>query len=122
MLRTGLFLPAGFQVMSFAPLAAFEIANQFLDEPAYEVQVPSEHGGRPPNSFGMVVETTKLADAHCDTLLVGAAMEVGAPSRDICAALQSAAARSRRTASICSRSRTACIALSRMRRSISIRR
>jgi len=96
-----LFVPPGFQVLSFAPLAVFEVANGTLGEPLYEAQVVSEYGGRVPNSFGMEVDTVPLAANHWDTLLIGAAADIVPASPGLLPLLRTAAATTRRIASIC---------------------
>jgi len=75
-LRVGLIVPPGFQVMSYAALSVFEIANAVSGERLYGVHVLSEDGGRVLNSFGMETETRRLGDEPFDTILVGAANDV----------------------------------------------
>ena len=48
MLRVGLILPAGFDVMSYATLATFETANLIAGEKFYDISILSEHGGQCP--------------------------------------------------------------------------
>ena len=43
--RVGLVMPANFQVMSYAALAAFDMANFVSEEPFYGIKVLSESGG-----------------------------------------------------------------------------
>jgi hypothetical protein len=45
-LRVGLFLPANFSVLSFAPFAAFETANFVARERFYDLRLVSESGER----------------------------------------------------------------------------
>jgi transcriptional regulator GlxA family with amidase domain len=47
-LRLGLFLPTGFSVMSFAPVAAFEAANLVAGERFYDLRILSETGEHSP--------------------------------------------------------------------------
>ena len=61
-MRIGLIVPPGFAVFSFAPLSVFEAANGVLGKPFYEIHVVSVTGGRIPNSFGMEMETVRVAD------------------------------------------------------------
>src|SRR6266702_5550226 len=70
-LRIGLLLPPGFDVLSFAPLSVFITANSVSAEPFYEAHVVSVSGGRVSNSFGMFVDTERAGDIALDTLLVG---------------------------------------------------
>jgi transcriptional regulator GlxA family with amidase domain len=100
-LRVGLILPAGFHVMSYAALAAFETANFIVGEHFYEVSTLSEHGGPVPNSFGAATETEPLDIRPFDTLLVGAGFAVAPSTPKLLAFLRESAADGRRVASIC---------------------
>jgi transcriptional regulator GlxA family with amidase domain len=100
-LRVGLILPAGFHVMSYAALAAFETANFIAGEHFYEVSTLSEYGGPVPNSFGAATETEPLDIRPFDTLLVGAGFAVAPSTPKLLAFLREAAADGRRVASIC---------------------
>jgi hypothetical protein len=55
-------VPPGFAVLSFAPLSVFEAANGVLGKPFYEIHAVSVTGGRIPNSFGIEMETARVAD------------------------------------------------------------
>jgi transcriptional regulator GlxA family with amidase domain len=94
-------VPHGFAVMSFAPLQVFETANLILDKPLYEVHAVSVAGGRIKSSFGMEIETERVADSNFDTLLIGSPPNVSRPSAELIAFLQGALANTRRLASIC---------------------
>ena len=50
MMRVGMIVVPGFDVMSFAPLSVFDAANIMLCEQRYEVRVLSETGGPTRNS------------------------------------------------------------------------
>jgi transcriptional regulator GlxA family with amidase domain len=101
MLRVGLILPSGFQVMSYASLSVFEIANFVSGETFYDVTVLSEDGGRVANSFGMKTETNLIDAGAFDTLLMGAAPGFTPPSPKLLGFLQDAVRSTRRVASIC---------------------
>ena len=100
-LRVGLLLPPGFDVLSFAPLSVFMTANLVSAEPFYEAHVVSVSGGRVSNSFGMFVDTERAGDIALDTLLVGTTPVPHGPSAETMEFLQSATAKARRIASIC---------------------
>src|SRR6266702_6560271 len=100
-LRVGMILPPGFQVMSFAPLSVFEVANGAAGERLYDVQVLSEQGSLVPNSFGMEVTSRKLSSEPFDTILVGAGPDVVPSSPKVLSFLRNAVGRTRRIASIC---------------------
>ena len=102
MLRVGLILPAGFHVMSYAALAAFETANYIAGENFYEVSIVSEGGGLVPNSFGAATETEPLDIRPFDTLLVGAGFAVAPPlTPRLLTFLREAVTDGGRVASIC---------------------
>jgi transcriptional regulator GlxA family with amidase domain len=98
--RIGLVLVGGFQIMSSAAVAVFEIANILGGKPFYDVRVISEDGGRVRSSIGMVVETQPLSGVF-DTLLVAGGIVIEPTRPRILALLRRAVARSRRVASIC---------------------
>ena len=98
--RIGLVLIGGFQIMSSAAVAVFEIANILGGKAFYDVSVISEDGGRVRSSIGMVVETQPLSGVF-DTLLVAGGIVIEPTSPRILALLRRAVARSRRVASIC---------------------
>jgi transcriptional regulator GlxA family with amidase domain len=100
-LRVGLFLPANFSVLSFAPVAAFETANFVARERFYDLRLVSESGERIANSLGGTVDTEPMGERPYDTLLVGAASEVVPATPTTLAFLREAAASARRIASIC---------------------
>ncbi|WP_026621982.1 transcriptional regulator GlxA family with amidase domain (plasmid) [Ensifer sp. WSM1721] len=61
-----------FQLMGFAAVTAFEMANLALGEPAYEVELLSEFGGEVKSSAGFGVITKALDDTCYDTVMFGA--------------------------------------------------
>jgi transcriptional regulator GlxA family with amidase domain len=101
MIRVGMIVVPGFEVMSFAPLSVFDAANITLGELRYEVRVVSETGGRTRNSFGMEIVTEPLGCAQFDTIMVGASHDIGPAPPGIIAFLQNATGSARRIASIC---------------------
>ena len=101
MRRIGFVVMPGFQVMSFAALTAFEIANLVLDTPFYDLRMLSEGGGPVRSSFGMMIDTMPIHDSRFDTIIVGGELYVQPSSAGLLARLQDASGISRRTASIC---------------------
>lgn len=101
MLRIGFVLPPRFQMMSFAALSAFELANVSAGETLYDIHLLSETGGAIPSSLGMAVETRPFADEAFDTLLVGGLLKPETSSARMIEFLRGAQARSRRMAAIC---------------------
>lgn len=98
--RIGLVLVGGFQIMSSAAVAVFEIANILGGKQFYDVKVISEDGGNVRSSIGMVVETQPLSGVF-DTLLVAGGIVIAPTRPRILALLRRAVSRSRRVASIC---------------------
>ena len=101
MMRVGMIVVPGFDVMSFAPLSVFDAANITLGEQRYEVRVLSETGGRTRNSFGMEIVTEPLGCDEFDTIIVGTSHDIGPAPPGIIAFLQNASGSARRIASIC---------------------
>jgi transcriptional regulator GlxA family with amidase domain len=102
--RVGFIVPDGFQLMSLAALAAFEIANLPPIGPRYDVRLLSERGGPVLSSSGMTLQTMAFEDPAFDTVIVGSitGMEVPPSNANLIALVQAASKASRRTASICS--------------------
>ncbi len=108
MRRVGLIVPHGFQLLSLAPLTAFEMTGfRFAKSPPtdsyYDVHLLSEYGGSVRSSCGLAVETEPFGDPTFDTIIVGAitAFEMTPSSTNLVAFVQAAAKASRRTASFC---------------------
>jgi transcriptional regulator GlxA family with amidase domain len=101
MLRVGLILPAGFNVMSYATLATFDTANFVAGEQFYDISILSEHGGAVPNSLGTATETEPLDIKPFDTLVMGACPAPAPPSPKLLTFLRGAVTDVRRVASIC---------------------
>jgi transcriptional regulator GlxA family with amidase domain len=100
MQRIGFIVVPNFQVLSFAALTVFEVANMKLDRPHYELRALSEDGATKRSSFGMDVVTHPL-DGKFDTILVGASMDVSAAPPRTLEFIRAAALTTRRIASIC---------------------
>jgi transcriptional regulator GlxA family with amidase domain len=70
--RIGFVVFPKFQVMGFAAITAFEIANLVLGEDAYEITLLSETGGLVKSSAGFAVETQAFGTLKFDTVMIGA--------------------------------------------------
>jgi len=68
MLRIGLVLVPGFQVMYLAALSAFEMTNIIAKEKLYDIQILSEEGGLLTSSIGMPIQTQPFGNRTFDTL------------------------------------------------------
>ncbi|MGY3462599.1 transcriptional regulator GlxA family with amidase domain [Bradyrhizobium sp. LM3.4] len=106
--RVGLIVPHGFQLLSLAPMTAFEMTGFGLAKPPpadshYDLHLLSEHGGPVRSSCGLTVETEAFDDPAFDTIIVGAvtAFEMAPSSENLITFVQEAAKVSRRTASFC---------------------
>jgi hypothetical protein len=102
--RVGLIVPHDFQLLSLAPLTAFEMTAFELAKPPpapprYELHLLSEHGGLVRSSCGLAVETEAFGDPAFDTIIVGAVTKFDmAPSTaGLIAFVQAAAEASRRS-------------------------
>jgi transcriptional regulator GlxA family with amidase domain len=102
MKRVGFIVFEGYQVMSFAALSAFEIANQQAGQPVYDVRILSELGGNVTTSIGMSIGTEAFDETVFDTLIVGGGGEFLPPTPGVVAYVKGALGKSRRIASICS--------------------
>src|SRR5579863_7624597 len=103
--RIGFLIFPGFQILDAAgPIAAFEIAGRVADG-AYRLEVLAPEAGFAPSSSGagMLAERFDPA-APIDTLVVAGGDGTREASHDerLLAAVRDAAARARRTASVCS--------------------
>ena len=65
-----------FQVMGFAAITAFEVANAVLGKPAYTIHLLSESGGPVRASAGFTVDTKPFGTTVFDTVVIAAGMEI----------------------------------------------
>jgi transcriptional regulator GlxA family with amidase domain len=72
--KIGLVIYPGISVMSLAPISVFEVANEVLGKPLYDIHTLSESGGPVPSSLGVTIGTEAFRDEDpFDTLLFAAA-------------------------------------------------
>jgi transcriptional regulator GlxA family with amidase domain len=100
-IRVGLVVSPGFQMMIFAALSVFEIANVAAGETLYDLEVISESGGPVASSFGMSIDTEAFSEPNFDTLIVGGLLEVEPSSDKLLEFVRAALLRCRRVAAIC---------------------
>jgi transcriptional regulator GlxA family with amidase domain len=100
MQRVGFVLFDGFHVMTFAAMAVFEVANETLEEPRYDVRLLSERGGFVRSSVGALVQTEPFDEARFDTLIVGGG-EASDPTPGMIDFVRKAPEVARRVASTC---------------------
>jgi transcriptional regulator GlxA family with amidase domain len=99
--RIGLVIFPGVQVHSLAPISVFEMANLAVGKPFYELRVLSETGGPVRSSAGVTIGTDAFDVAAFDTVIVGAATQVQAPSTALLAFVRQALVAARRLAAPC---------------------
>lgn len=101
MLPIGFVVTPGFQMMSFAALSAFEVANVSAGETLYDISLLSEEGGTVLSSLGMSMETKRFGDPAFDTLIVGGGLEPVPSTAGLLAFVRGALVSCRRVAAIC---------------------
>ncbi|MEA2912122.1 MAG: hypothetical protein QOJ15_4203 [Bradyrhizobium sp.] len=101
MLRTAFVVSTGFQMMSFAAMSVFEMANYTAGEVLYDIRLLSESGGAVPSSLGMPIETERFHKQAFDTLIVGGLLAPLPSSNGLLSFLRRALPVTRRIASIC---------------------
>jgi transcriptional regulator GlxA family with amidase domain len=101
MLRTAFVVSPGFQMMSFAAMSVFEMANYTAGKELYDIHLLSESGGAVPSSLGMPIETKRFRKQSFDTLIVGGLLAPTPSSNGLLSFLRNALPVTRRIASIC---------------------
>lgn len=101
MRHVGLIIYPDFQVLCFAALSVFEVANRVAGQRLYEVQVLGSQGGTVRGSFGHAVSCIPLVNDGFDTLLVGVGMDIPEHDPRVSEFLAQVSAQTRRIASIC---------------------
>ncbi|WP_429811649.1 GlxA family transcriptional regulator [Ensifer sp. B1-9] len=99
--RIGYVVFPRFQLMGFAAVTAFEIANLALGEQAYEIELLSEFGGEIKSSAGFGVLTKAFDETIYDTVMFGAGTEIEPVSSGLVAFARHALKASRRVAAPC---------------------
>ena len=99
--RIGYVVFPRFQLMGFAAVTAFEIANLALGEQAYEIELLSEGGGEIKSSAGFGVLTKAFDGTIYDTVMFGAGTEIEPVSPGLVAFARHALKASRRVAAPC---------------------
>jgi transcriptional regulator GlxA family with amidase domain len=75
-LSIGFVVFPGFQVISFAVVTAFEMANLEVGRPVYRVTLLSEDGGLVQSSAGFRVETEAFGEVEFDTVIFAAGTHI----------------------------------------------
>ncbi|MGO4810621.1 GlxA family transcriptional regulator [Cupriavidus sp. 2MCAB6] len=101
MLRIGIVLYPGFQVMNLGVTTVLEFANRTAGKALYDVRLLSEHGGPVATSAGFSVTTEPFGDEAFDTLLVVGDNDIQPASPGLVAFLRQAATSTRRVCATC---------------------
>ena len=101
MIKIGLLVQPGFQVLSLACMSVFEMANYTAEEELYEIRIVSEEGGPVRSSVGATVETAPFVRARFDTLIVVGIPQPAPSSPGIVSYVGKSLDRFRRVTSIC---------------------
>jgi transcriptional regulator GlxA family with amidase domain len=99
--RIGLVIYPGLQILSTAPVAVFETANQTLGKPFYEVVMLSETGGPIRTSAGFTLSSEAFGEPDFDTLMIGAGNAIETASPALVDFIQRGLNTSRRVAAPC---------------------
>lgn len=104
--RIGFVVFPGFQLMGFAAVTAFEMANATLADAAYGVELLSESGGAVQSSAGFSVNTpsfrnTTAADPAYDTVIFGAGTSIEPMTPALLAFARASLQTARRVAAPC---------------------
>lgn len=101
MQRVGFVVFPHFQVMSFAAVSVFEMANLTAGETLYDLHFLSETGGPVRSSVGMRIEAEPFGAARFDTLIVAGGPEPVESTPGLVAFVRRAPDFARRVAAIC---------------------
>lgn len=101
MQKVGFVVFPRFQVMSFAAISVFEMANVALENPAYAVTLLSETGGLVRSSAGFSVETLPFDRTRFDTVIIGASNAIEPTSKRLLDFVRRSLDTSRRLAAPC---------------------
>jgi transcriptional regulator GlxA family with amidase domain len=100
MRRIGLIVVPDVQIINFAALSVFELANAKSGELQYDLVVMSECGGNVRSSFGMDISTEPLDSGLFDTILMASSMEPRSATPKLISYLRGASEMTRRLVSI----------------------
>ncbi len=90
-----------FQVMGFAAITVFEVANLVAGDTIYSVHLLSEHGGLIRTSAGFPVETEAIGQKVFDTVIVGASTQIEPSTSALLDFVRRSMHKSRRVAAPC---------------------
>lgn len=99
--RIGYTVVPGFQVMVFASMTVFELANRVAETPCYDVHLLSADGGVVQTSLGIPMQTEPIGRKSFDTVIAAAALDIEQAPDKLLRFVQRAMMSSRRVASVC---------------------
>ncbi|OHV80865.1 GlxA family transcriptional regulator [Ensifer sp. LCM 4579] len=99
--RIGFVVFPKFQLMGFAAITAFEMANSALEQTVYEIELLSEGGGEVKSSAGFKVLTKAFDDTPYDTVMFAAGVTIEPITPGLIAFARLALETSRRVAAPC---------------------
>jgi transcriptional regulator GlxA family with amidase domain len=99
--RIGFVIFPDFQVMGFAAITVFEVANAMLGGDAYSITLLSEKGGLVRSSAGFGVDTQPFGSTDFDTVIIGAGMQVPSFTPTLLDFIRNSAENVRRLAAPC---------------------
>jgi len=91
----------GFQVMLFAGMTVFELANRIAPKPFYDVRLLSATGGIVQTSLGIPMPTEAPGRKVFDTVIAAGGLDIDPAPVELLRFLRRAMASSRRVASVC---------------------
>jgi transcriptional regulator GlxA family with amidase domain len=91
----------GFQVMGFAAITAFEMANAGVGEAAYRITLLSEAGGLVRSSAGFCVDTEPMGRRRFDSVMIGAGTTIEAVTPELTRFVRHSMKTARRVAAPC---------------------
>ncbi len=101
MQRIGFVIFPDFQVMGFAAITVFEVANMVAGEEVYKVHLLSEDGGPVRASAGFNVETEAFGRGVFDTVIIGAGNDLHTTTPGLVKFIQRSMISARRVAAPC---------------------
>jgi transcriptional regulator GlxA family with amidase domain len=99
--KIGFVVFPGFQVMGFAAVTAFEIANLVVSEDAYSMTLLSENGGLVRSSAGFCVETKSFRNRTFDTVIIEAGTQIEQVTPALAGFVRRSVKTARRIAALC---------------------
>ncbi|MEP7456405.1 GlxA family transcriptional regulator [Phyllobacterium sp. SB3] len=101
MQSVGFVVQPNFQVLGFAAMTVFEIANTTVKDNFYDIALLSENGGMVRSSAGFSVETKSFDNTELDTVVILAGIVIQPVTSGLLSFIRKSAANARRLAAPC---------------------